>query len=156
MQVTSYYSGPTEQALLTLQVREAELRVAREELAFLRECGGVGGEDVKRLRRGLGLVEEEGDGAVVVKVEDDAIVKEEEVENGGNGTGDLVSLKSVIAPLVIEASVNQQCRRLRPVLERHGFMMFKRKKVVHVRRSDARRISVIVSMNLELDRQFHG
>jgi hypothetical protein len=35
MQFTSYYSSPAEQALLSLQVCESELLVAREELAFL-------------------------------------------------------------------------------------------------------------------------
>ena len=70
MQFTSYYNNPSEQALLTLQVREAELRVAREELAFLQACGGVGEEDVRRLRLGLGLTVVECDDVVVVKEEE--------------------------------------------------------------------------------------
>lgn len=124
MQCTSYFNNPSDQALLALQVREAELRVAREELAFLRACGGVGAEDVRRLRAGLGI--KESDEVVVV-------VKEER--------GDLVSLKSILLPLITaDASVTQLCRRVRPALERQGVPTFKRQKVVHVLRSQTDRV----------------
>ena len=125
MQCTSYFSNPAEQALLALQVREAELRVAREELAFLQACGGVGAADVRRLRAGLGIKDQEEEGGVVV-------VKEE----SSSAVGELVSLKSVLRPLITtDSSVNQLCRRVRPALERHGVPTFKRQKVVHVLKS---------------------
>ncbi len=152
MQFTSYYSTPAEQALLTLQVREAELRVAREELAFLLACGGAGKEDVRRLRSGLGLLgaaEEEGGGA-----DDDVVVvvKEEKVDEGGvicddgcvgssssadpGSSNDLVSLKTILAPLV-DASVARLCRRMRPALEQKGVRVFKRQRLAHVRGCDS-------------------
>ena len=126
MQCTSYFSSPSDQALLALQVREAELRVAREELAFLQACGGAGADDVKRLRSGLGIRESD---AVVVK------------EEGGVEAEALVSLKSILLPLITaDSSVAQLCRRVRPALERHGVRTFKRQKVVHVLRSQANRV----------------
>ena len=126
MQCTSYFINPSEQALLTLQVREAELRVAREELAFLQACGGAGEADVRRLRAGLGM------GAV-------AVVKEEYEDD--SSANELVSLKSILTPLIAtDASVAQLCRRVRPVLERQGMPVFKRRKAVHVRRGDADRV----------------
>ena len=128
MQFTSYYNNPSEQALLTLQVREAELRVAREELAFLQACGGVGEEDVRRLRLGLGLT--------VVECDDVVVVKEEEVGDVVDGKR-LVSLKSVLAPLIVsDESIAQLCRRVRPIIERRGVQTFRRRKAVHVMRMD--------------------
>ena len=126
MQFTSYYNNPSEQALLTLQVREAELRVAREELAFLQACGGVGEEDVRRLRLGLGLT----------VCDDVVVVKEEEVGDVVDGKR-LVSLKSVLAPLIVsDESIAQLCRRVRPIIERRGVQTFRRRKAVHVMRMD--------------------
>jgi hypothetical protein len=134
MQCTSYFSNPSEQALLALQVREAELRVAREELAFLQACGGAGEDDVRRLRSGLGMA-----ATVDVIVVDDVShcsVKEEE-EDGPR----LVSLKSILAPLIAtDAAVAQLCRRVKPEIERQGFPTFKRRKAVHVLRRDAGRV----------------
>jgi hypothetical protein len=144
MQCTSYFSHPSEQALLALQVREAELRVAREELAFLQACGGAGEDDVRRLRAGLGMaaVKEERPDAVVVVGEDDNAV--EKVASAG---GPLVSLKSILAPLMIatDASVSRLCRRVRPVLERHGMPTYKRRKAVHVLSSDAARVAEVAA-----------
>ena len=135
MQCTSYFINPSEQALLTLQVREAELRVAREELAFLQACGGAGEADVRRLRAGLGM------GEVVVALRDDhdVVVVKEEYEDDISAN-ELVSLKSILTPLIAtDSSVAQLCRRVRPVLERQGMPVFKRRKAVHVRRGDADR-----------------
>ena len=136
MQFTSYYNNPSEQALLTLQVREAELRVAREELAFLQACGGVGEEDVRRLRLGLGLQ--------VVKGEDVVVVVKEERDM------ELVSLKSVLLPLLkAENSITQLCRRVNSALAMRGVRVFKRHKTAHVRQSDAGRV-------LEMGREVLG
>ena len=143
MQCTSYFSNPTEQALLTLQLREASLRVAREELAFLQACGGVGAEDVRRLRVGLGMVDSL-NGAAVVDNTDVVVVE----EDGAGGVvvkkepcGELVSLKSILLPLATsDISVTRLCRMVRPLLERHGVATFKRHKVVHVLRSQAVRV----------------
>jgi hypothetical protein len=143
MQCTSYFSHPSEQALLALQVREAELRVAREELAFLQACGGAGEDDVRRLRAGLGMavVKEERPDVVVVGEDDNAV---EKVASAG---GPLVSLKSILAPLMIatDASVSRLCRRVRPVLERHGMPTYKRRKAVHVLSSDAARVAEVAA-----------
>jgi hypothetical protein len=156
MQCTSYYSNPSEQSLLALQVREAEIRVAREELAFLQACGGVGEDDVRRLRMGLGMaapVQDDfvasffgarhsdngfhGNNAanVVIKEENTDVCEVQAVD------GELVSLKNLLTPLITtESSVAQLCRRVRPVLERQGVPTFKRQKVVHVLRSQADRV----------------
>ncbi len=140
MQFTSYYSSPAEQTLLALQVREAELRVAREELAFLRACGGVGAEDVKRLRAGLGLAAADSRDVVVVKEER---VSEDEgsFPLPASSSSGLVSLETVLAPLIAaDSSVAQLCRRVRPVLEREGVRVFKRQKAVHVRSGDVEKV----------------
>jgi hypothetical protein len=144
MQFTSYYSSPAEQALLALQVREAELRVAREELAFLQACGGVGAEDVKRLRAGLGLAAADSRDVVVVKEER---VSDYEgspplpASSSSSSSCSLVSLETVLAPLIAaDSSVAQLCRRVRPVLEREGVRVFKRQKAVHVRSGDVEKV----------------
>ena len=136
MQCTSYFNNPSEQMLLTLQVREAELRVAREELAFLQACGGVAEADVRRLREGLGL-----QGAAVGCDRDVVVVKVEEGVNGGTNDWDLVSLKQVLLPLVGGGgSVVQACRRVSLELKRSGVRTFKRRKAVYVQKSDAGRV----------------
>jgi hypothetical protein len=144
MQCTSYFSHPSEQALQALQVREAELRVAREELAFLQACGGAGEDDVRRLRAGLGMAavkEERPDVVVVGEDNDRACAVEANVQ-----TGSLISLKSILTPLIAtDASVNRLCRRVRPVLERHGMPTYKRRKAVHVLRSDAARVAEVAA-----------
>ena len=139
MKCTSYFSNPSEQALLTLQVREAaELRVAREELAFLQACGGIGEEDVRRLRGWLGLA------AVKAESHDVTVVVVEDSDGSDDGMmaearmPPLVSLKSILTPLVAnDASIAQLCRRVRPELERLGLPTFRRCKTVHVLASDA-------------------
>ena len=105
--------------------------MAREELAFLQACGGVGEEDVRRLRSGLGLQ--------VVKAEFVVQAADVVVVNGVDDCrGDeLVSLKSVLAPLIIsDASIAQLCRKVRPILGRRGVPTFRRRKVMHVLRKD--------------------
>jgi len=140
MQCTSYFSSPSEQTLLDLHVREAALRVAREELEFLRLCGGVAADDVRRLKQGLGLpVSSSSSDEVVVMDEedDDVVVVKEEGE-------DVVSLRSVLIPaLASGASIAQLCRRVRPVLEREGVMLLKRKKILHINRRDSDRVLAI-------------
>ena len=123
--------------------------MALSELEFLKASGGVGEQDVRRLRMGLGMscVDE----VVVIKdescVEESCVVKDEVkdevVEDYVEESYDsrLVSLKSILTPLIAtDSSVTQLCRRVRPVLERKGFATFKRHKSVHVRRSDADRV----------------
>jgi hypothetical protein len=161
MQCTSYYSNPSEQALLALQVREAEIRVAREELAFLQACGGVGEDDVRRLRMGLGMAAPVQDdfaacfsGAALARQSDisacfpgnkasNVVIKAEDVKGCEVQAVncDLVSLKHILTPLITtESSVAQLCRRVRPVLERQGVPTFKRQKVIHVLKSQADRV----------------
>ena len=136
MQCTSYFSNPSEQTLLSLQVREAELRVAREELAFLQACGGFGVDDVRRLRMGLGM-SSFNNHTIVIDDDEVVVVKEEEGE-------DLVSLRSILAPLLASgASIAQLCRRVRPALEREGVELCKRRKTIHVRRGDAEKVLAI-------------
>ena len=146
MQCTSYFNNPSEQMLLTLQVREAELRVAREELAFLQACGGVAEADVRRLRAGLGLsAVVQGGSVVAAGCNDVVVVKEEE---GGGGGEELVSLKSVLLPVLREqgrAELAQACRRVALALKRCGVATFRRRKVVHVLRGDARRVVEIAA-----------
>ena len=141
MQCTSYFNNPTEQALLSLQLREAELRVAREELAFLQACGGVAEADVRRLREGLGL--QGAPVAVAVGCYDAVVVKEEEGDGGG-GEEQLVSLKSVLLPVLRERRVRgemaQACRRVALALKRCGVATFRRRKAVHVLQRDAWRV----------------
>ena len=140
MQCTSYFANPTDQALLTLQVREAELRVAREELAFLQACGGVVEADVRRLRRGLGLREEETGPPIVVVGQDNIVAVKEEVV-----VGELVSLKSVLQPLMGgRHPPAQACRRAALELKRCGVATFRRHKVVHVRREDVPRVAGVM------------
>ena len=141
MQCTSYFANPTDQALLNLQVREAELRVAREELAFLQACGGAVEADVRRLRRGLGLPEEAGMPVVVVGGGDVVVVKEEGV------VGELVRLKSVLLGNDVAGGIAQACRRVALELKRRGVPVFRRKKVAHVLRKDVLRVvEVVVGM----------
>lgn len=146
MQCTSYFNNPTEQALLSLQLREAELRVAREELAFLQACGGVAEADVRRLREGLGLQAAAViQGVPVVAVGcDDAVVVKEEGDGGGGGEEQLVSLKSVLLPVLRERRVRgemaQACRRVALALKRCGVATFRRRKAVHVLQRDAWRV----------------
>jgi hypothetical protein len=136
MQCTSYFSSASEQTLLSLQVREAELRVAREELAFLQACGGFGEEDVRRLRVGLGL-SAGNDTIIVLDDDDDVVVVKEE-------GGDLVSLRSILVQLLPPgASIAQLCRRVRPVLEREGVELCKRRKTIHVWSGDAEKVLAI-------------
>jgi hypothetical protein len=140
MQCTSYFSSASEQTLLSLQVREAELRVAREELAFLQACGGFGDEDVRRLRVGLGLSAgstQHDDTIIVLDDDDDVVVVKEE-------GGDLVSLRSILVQLLPPgASIAQLCRRVRPVLEREGVELCKRRKTIHVWSGDAEKVLAI-------------
>jgi hypothetical protein len=145
MQCTSYFNNPTEQALLSLQLREAELRVAREELAFLQACGGVAEADVRRLREGLGLQAAavvQGVPVVAVGCDDVVVVKEE--GDGGGGEEQLVSLKSVLLPVLRERRVRgemaQACRRVALALKRCGVAIFRRRKAVHVLQRDAWRV----------------
>jgi hypothetical protein len=146
MQCTSYFNNPTEQALLSLQLREAELRVAREELAFLQACGGVAEADVRRLREGLGLqAAAVVQGVPVVAVGcDDVVVVKEEGDGGGVGEEQLVSLKSVLLPVLRERRVRgemaQACRRVALALKRCGVAIFRRRKAVHVLQRDAWRV----------------
>ena len=146
MQCTSYFNNPTEQALLSLQLREAELRVAREELAFLQACGGVAEADVRRLREGLGLqAAAVVQGVPVVAVGcDDVVVVKEEGDGGGGGEEQLVSLKSVLLPVLRERRVRgemaQACRRVALALKRCGVATFRRRKAVHVLQRDAWRV----------------
>jgi hypothetical protein len=146
MQCTSYFNNPTEQALLSLQLREAELRVAREELAFLQACGGVAEADVRRLREGLGLqAAAVVQGVPVVAVGcDDVVVVKEEGDGGGGGEEQLVSLKSVLLPVLRERRVRgemaQACRRVALALKRCGVAIFRRRKAVHVLQRDAWRV----------------
>ena len=129
---------------MALQVREAELRVAREELAFLKACGGVCEEDLRRLRAGLGL---QGQNVALVGGDDDdqvVVVKEEKADGNDDalvyGAG-LVDLKSILAQLIVpDSSVAQLCRRVRPVLENKGVRVFKRRKVLHVMREDVDKV----------------
>ena len=146
MQCTSYFNNPTEQALLSLQLREAELRVAREELAFLQACGGVAEADVRRLREGLGLqAAAVVQGVPVVAVGcDDVVVVKEEGDGGCGGEEQLVSLKSVLLPVLRERRVRgemaQACRRVALALKRCGVAIFRRRKAVHVLQRDAWRV----------------
>ncbi len=110
--------------------------MAREELAFLQACGGFGEEDVRRLRAGLGL--SAGNDTIIVLDDDDdvVVVKEEGV--------DLVSLRSILVQLLTPgASIAQLCRRVRPVLEREGVELCKRRKTIHVWSGDAERVLAI-------------
>ena len=127
MQCTSYHRDPYETAAWQFYLRECSLRAAREEVAFLEATGGVSAEDLARIRSSVFTnvkVEESGD-LISRPVEHETVT---------------VSLKSILTEVVNSDAVNQLCRRVRPVLERHGIVTFKKHQAIHVLRTDAQRI----------------
>ena len=142
MQCTSYYRDPYEHAAWQLYLRENGLRVAREEMAFLESTGGATPEEIARIRGrvllGGDVVMGGNNGPVVVKDEEaiPAIV----VPN--TPSGPTVSLKSILTDVVqaADAAANQLCRRVRPLLERHGIVTFKKHQAVHVLRVDVEKV----------------
>ena len=123
----------------------------------MQACGGVGEDDVRRLRTGLGMnaaaeddvgrlrtglgtnaaAEKERSDFVACFTNNRVVIKDEDHIR----RAPLVSLKTVLAPLIAtERSVAQLCRRVRPVLERQGVPTFKRRKVIHVLQSQADRV----------------
>ncbi len=137
MQCTSYYRDPYEHAAWQLYLRENSLRVAREEVAFLESTGGATPEEIARIRERV--VSGDSVGPVVPKEEQaiPAIV----VSSNTTPSGATVSLKSILAEVVqADAAANQLCRRVRPLLERHGIVTFKKHQAVHVLRADAERV----------------
>ena len=165
MQCTSFYRDPYEHAAWQLYLRECALRAAREEVAFLEATGGATDEELARIRERVlsGTIEEAG--AVRVKEEADVdamsnnntrllnIMHTSKTNRLELDEGDdvimvpppalcrkTVSLKSVLMNALHPEEVNAFCRRVRPLLDRHGIATFKKHQAVHVLQSDTQRV----------------
>ena len=150
MQCTSYYRDPYEHAAWQLYLRECSLRAAREEVAFLEATGGVTADELILIRgRVIGGMSE-------IKTEDCEIVTENNTHllnilnntshpdqyniNPSKSSSVTVSLKQVLTDVVHSDAINQLCRRVRPMLEQHGIVTFKKHQAIHVLKADAQRV----------------
>ena len=130
MQCTAFYRDPYETAAWQLYLRECVMRAAREEVAFLEATGGVTEEDLRRIR------ERAMTGGVDMNNNQNHII----IPTNPPQSTTTVSLKSVLTEVVQSQAINQQCRRVRPLLEQNGIVTFKKHQAIHVLQADAQRV----------------
>ena len=106
------------------------MRAAREEVAFLEATGGVTEEDLRRIR------ERAMTGGVDMNNNQNHII----IPTNPPQSTTTVSLKSVLTEVVQSQAINQQCRRVRPLLEQNGIVTFKKHQAIHVLQADAQRV----------------
>ena len=146
MQCTSIFRDPYEQAAWNLYLRESALRVAREEVAFLEATGGATGDEIVRIRERVmqGQIKtDECDEAMfnnnvrMLNTLNQSVATDAPLSDNGTGT---VSLKSILVDSIQPDAVNQLCRKIRPLLERHGIFTCKKHQAVHVLQCDVQRV----------------
>lgn len=120
-----------------LSVREWELRVLRDEHAFLQSCGGVSPEDLAYFRTAV-LRYSKPQGLVNIK---------KEPESPSPRQSPLVSLKSMLLDIITHGqtdNINKICRHVRPLLEREGIHTYCRHHATHVRSADLPRVTALL------------
>ena len=120
-----------------LSVRERELRMIKDEYAFIQSCGGASAEDMAYFRASV---------LRHSRPRPMCIVKQEQQEEAAGGEGhapSLVSLKSMLLDIITSEqaeNINKICRHVRPLLDRDGIRTFTRHHATHVRLADVARV----------------
>jgi hypothetical protein len=118
-----------------LSVRERELRMIKDEYAFIQSCGGASAEDMAYFR------------ASVLRHSRPpiCIVKQEAASE--SSAPPLVSLKSMLLDIITSEqaeNINKICRHVRPLLEREGIRTYCRHHATHVRSADLQRVTALL------------
>ena len=122
-----------------LSIREWELRLVKDEYAFLiQSCGGVSANDMAYFRASVMRIP-------MLPITTTTIAKDEEEEalNATTTPPAIVSLKSMLLEIITidqAYNINKICRHIRPLLEREGIRTYCRHHATHVRSADLNRI----------------
>jgi len=138
-------------------LREHELRVVRDEFAFLQTCGGVSNEDIARFRVAVlkhmpPLIADNDNNNDVIVVKDEPDDTNNETTKDGEihslQGGGLISLKSMLLALGCNpaSSINQQCRRVKALLLMSHIPTFRRHGATHVLVSDCMRVKSVLGL----------
>ena len=125
-----------------LSIREWELRLVKDEYAFLQSCGGVTVNDMAYFRTSVMRY------SMLPTVKNE---KSEEAEEETNTTtipaSSIVSLKSMLLEIITTDqafNINKICRHIRPLLDREGIRTYCRHHAIHVRSADLNRIVAVL------------
>ena len=141
---TNYYDFPFYDFMYRhLSIREWEMRLVKDEYAFLQSCGGVSANDTAHFRASVLRYTtpsyNNNNQPIVITVKDEG--GEEENKPA------IVSLKSMLLEIITidqADNINKICRHIRPLLDREGIRTFCRHHAIHVRSADLHRVVALL------------
>ena len=125
-----------------LSIREREMRMLRDEYAFLQSCGGVTSEEMDYFR--TSVLRFRNHPPITITIKDEPGKEPLDIPPPSSP---LISLKSMLLDIITREqadNINKICRHVRPILDREGIRTFCRHHATHVRSSDQQRVMEVL------------